>query len=123
LQLQLVLKKHRLFTTEDEMGLFDKIKSAVSGAATGPLAEKLTALAEGEVLKRAMANIKAESEGEAKAQLKKVCMDVANEKIAEINDPTGLLAKNAQPILNDAADKLVDKIWDKVKDKIVTKKA
>jgi hypothetical protein len=121
--MQSVLTQSRLFNTEDEMGLFDKIKSAVSGAASGPLAEKLTSLAEGEVIKRAMANIKAESEGEAKGQLKKMCMDVANEKIAEVNDPTGLLAKNAQPILNDAADKLVDKVWDKVKDKIVTKKA
>jgi hypothetical protein len=105
------------------MGFFDKIKSAVSGAASGPMAEKLASLAEGEVVKRAVANIKSESEGEAKAQLKALCMQVANEKVAEIPDPTGIVAKNLQPILSDASDKLVDQVWNKVKDKIVAKKA
>jgi hypothetical protein len=103
------------------MGFFDKIKGAVAGAANGPLAAKLTELAESEVMRRATAEIKAGSESEAKAQLKDLCMRVANEKIGEVPDPTGILKNAAQPILEDTSTKLVDKVWDKVKDKIVKK--
>jgi hypothetical protein len=101
----------------------DKIKSMFGGPVAG-IAEKVAQKVEAELMSR-IDEIKANTEEELKARLKDKCIEIGNQKLSEIEDPSGmgLVQKFGSQAVEKAADKVVDKVWDKAKEKVLKKAA
>ena len=100
------------------MGLMDTIKGLFSGGATAGFVDKVISLSEGEIVARAKAELAGMAEDEAKGTLKAIAADIMRGKLREIEDPTGMVNKLGDQIVDKASEKVVDKVWDRVKDQI-----
>ena len=100
------------------MGLMDTLKGMFSGGAIGGFVDKVIALSEKEIVARAQAELMAMGEDDARAKLKEIAADVMRGKLRELEDPTNLVNKLGDQIVDKASEKVVDQVWDRVKDKI-----
>lgn len=100
------------------MGLMDTIKGLFGGVGVGGFVDKVISLSEGDIVARAKAELSGMAEAEARAKLKEIAADIMRGKLREIEDPTGMVNKLGDQIVDKASEKVVDKVWDRVKDQV-----